>query len=204
MSAPDLTGLGAAFPPLGISLAAIAVGWLWAIKPVDRLDRHAAAAIHAARLPRWLDAFVAFLRPLGRSHVQWVLILLTAVASWRAGSVLAAAMVVCLGVERGVKVVARRPRPFLERPEMRPPPSLAPTDASFPSGDSARAWMLATFLAAQPGCPGWLAAAGLGAACVVSFGRVRLGVHTPLDVLAGGGLGAGLGLAGGIVAGLVG
>jgi undecaprenyl-diphosphatase len=203
MSLPDLAGLSAALPPLGLSLAAIALGWLWAIQPIDQLDRRAAAATHAARLPHWVDTLAASLRPLGRSYVQWILILLAIVASWRAGLALAAAMVVCLGVERGVKLAARRPRPFVDRPEMRPPPSLTPTDASFPSGDSVRVWMLASFLAAQPACPGWLAAAGFGAACVVSFGRVRLGVHTPLDVLAGAGLGAGLGLAGAIVAGLV-
>jgi membrane-associated phospholipid phosphatase len=184
--------------PLGLSLAALLLGMLWMSQAVDREDLRWAGLIHAARLPAWLDRLVQLLRPLGRSWFQWGLVLLV-VAVWpRAGLVLAVALTLCLAIERVVKVLVRRPRPFLSRPEMRPSPSLTPSDPGFPSGDSARAWLLACFLASLPGVTPGVAAGGLAAAFMVSFGRIRLGVHTPLDAMAGAGLGAGLGLAAGL------
>ena len=180
---------------LGLSLAGLILGLCWKAARVNTEDLRWALAIHSIRLPGWTDRLLALLRPLGRSWLSWGLVLLMAMAGPRIAIVLAIALAICAAAERAVKVLANRPRPFVLVPEIRPSPGLAPSDPSYPSGDAARAWLLAVFLATLPGVPPWATSILLAAAIVVAFGRVRLGVHSPLDVLAGSCLGAGLGWA---------
>jgi undecaprenyl-diphosphatase len=180
---------------LGLSLAGLLLGLCWKAARVNTEDLRWALTIHSMRLPTWLDRWVTLLRPLGRSWLSWGLVLLTALASPQFALFLGIALAICTVAERGVKVLVNRPRPFVLLPELRPLPGLAPTDPSYPSGDAARAWLLAVFLATLPGVPPWATFLPLAAAFVVAFGRVRLGVHSPLDVLAGSCLGAGLGWA---------
>lgn len=54
---------------------------------------------------------------------------------------------------------------------------------SFPSGDTAMAFALATFF--SQGAPLWLKAILWIYALLIGYGRVYLGVHFPLDVVAG-------------------
>jgi membrane-associated phospholipid phosphatase len=187
------------FAALGMSLAGLLLGLAWKAQRINAQDLRWAEAIHHARLPGWLDRLIVLLRPLGRSWFSWGAVLVTALASPRASVVLALAVALAAAVERGVKLLANRPRPFKVLPEIRPPPGLTPTDPSYPSGDATRAWLLAVFLATLIGMPPLSTGACVAAACLVAFGRVRLGVHSPLDVLAGSCLGAGLGWAGALV-----
>jgi membrane-associated phospholipid phosphatase len=81
---------------------------------------------------------------------------------------------------------------FFERP--RPPQSEAlvaiPENASFPSGHSATAFAAATAVAiVSPRLRPWV----LALAAAVALSRVYLRVHFPLDIVAGGLIGAGLG-----------
>jgi membrane-associated phospholipid phosphatase len=98
-------------------------------------------------------------------------------------------------------------KPWAAQP--RPPAVLAPEllhiigkdlrSGSFPSGHSATAFALAALLGAYLG-PGRVRRALLGLAVLVGVSRMAVGVHWPLDVLTGAGIGwlsamAGLGLA---------
>jgi undecaprenyl-diphosphatase len=85
-----------------------------------------------------------------------------------------------------LKRLVDRPRPFIRYAD---PKVLVPIphDPSFPSGHSATSFAAATMLAfAFPG----FAPVLLVLAAAVAYSRVYVGVHYPLDVIAGAALGA--------------
>jgi undecaprenyl-diphosphatase len=92
-------------------------------------------------------------------------------------------------IERVVKLYLRRTRPFLVEPDTRMLQPRPPTDPSFPSGDALRIWFTMLALAAVLGGTWYLVGIGIIVASCVSLGRIAMGVHYPLDVLAGSGLG---------------
>lgn len=92
-------------------------------------------------------------------------------------------------IERILKVLLKRPRPFQALQETVARQPRLPSDASFPSGDCMRAWFLAIVLPGLLRAPWPMAAAALLIAGLVAAGRLVMGVHYPSDVLAGMGLG---------------
>jgi undecaprenyl-diphosphatase len=84
------------------------------------------------------------------------------------------------------KVIADRPRPYQVMADavLRQPPAHG---TSFPSSHTAVT--LAVALALAPFLARPLAATGIGYAVLVGWSRVYLGVHYPLDILAGAGIG---------------
>ena len=88
------------------------------------------------------------------------------------------------------KVIADRPRPYevMAGAVLRQQPAHG---ASFPSSHTAVA--LAVVIALVPFLARPLAAAGIAYAGLVGWSRVYLGVHYPLDVLAGAGIGMAVG-----------
>ena len=148
------------------------------------------------KMPLWigLDRFLIFVRPIG---TKWFLLLiLVLVLIWRIEmfvSFTLAALITAV-VERGIKILVRRPRPFLELEDATVRQNPLPQDPSFPSGDATRIWFIfAAILFGIHPSPIWSVLLGF-CAVAVSFGRIRLGVHYPMDVWAGSGLGFGLGL----------
>jgi membrane-associated phospholipid phosphatase len=92
-----------------------------------------------------------------------------------------------IGLNYGVKLIVRRPRPVLEG---LPPLGGAPSSLSFPSAHATSAFAVATAMArVEP-----LGALAFVLALALSLGRPYLGMHYPSDVLAGALLGVGLGL----------
>ena len=91
------------------------------------------------------------------------------------------------------KALTQRQRPFVQLPGVRVV-GLRPADMSYPSGHSAMAFNVATLMAL--GLPlAWPLRVGLYAlAGCVSYSRLHLGVHFPLDILSGALLGTGWGL----------
>lgn len=98
------------------------------------------------------------------------------------------ALAVYLGLVDGwlvaelLKIVVRRPRPFTVLIDLPPTLITEPTSFSFPSGDAAFAFGAAVALGRV--APAWRLPALLFAVAV-AFERVAVGVHYPIDVLAG-------------------
>jgi membrane-associated phospholipid phosphatase len=86
-----------------------------------------------------------------------------------------------------LKLVVRRPRPFNVVLDLPPTLITEPSSFSFPSGDAAFAMGAAVALGRV--APAWRLPALLFAVAV-AFERVAVGVHYPLDVIAGSAIGA--------------
>jgi undecaprenyl-diphosphatase len=88
-----------------------------------------------------------------------------------------------------IKRTLKRPRPFTLIPDAEMSQPKEPQDPSFPSGDALRIWYLALILPLSLGLPPTLILLSGSLALVVSLGRIAMGVHFPLDVIAGSGIG---------------
>ena len=92
-----------------------------------------------------------------------------------------------IGVNYGVKLLVRRPRPVLEG---LPPLGGAPSSLSFPSAHATASFAVATAMTRVDA----LGALAFLLAIALALGRPYLGMHYPSDVLAGAALGVVLGL----------
>jgi membrane-associated phospholipid phosphatase len=92
-------------------------------------------------------------------------------------------------LEWSIKRTFQRPRPYTLIPDAEMGQPRQPKDTSFPSGDAMRIWFLALII---PWIFGISSIYTLGAcliALLVTIGRIAMGVHFPLDTLAGTGIG---------------
>jgi undecaprenyl-diphosphatase len=144
----------------------------------------------------WLDPVFVALSVVGYAGLVWIA-LAPALAIWAKRGVVAttALTAACVWVSDltalAVKLIVGRPRPFAQVPEA--DPLLGGTlGSSFPSGHAATALAGAVILAVlvRRAIPALFALAAL-----ISFSRVYIGVHYPLDVLGGAAIGAAVGLA---------
>jgi undecaprenyl-diphosphatase len=142
----------------------------------------------------WLDQVFVWVSNIGAFGWIFIAIALAAAILLRRPQVLLltlAAAVVADLLSRGLKAAIDRERPHLPPGEPHRLVAL-PTDASFPSGHATVAFACAVTLAlAVPR----LAAPVLVLATAIAYSRVYLGVHYPLDVIAGAALGAAVAIA---------
>lgn len=171
---------------LGAGVALFGVGWCYRLPAVAKGD---------ARAFLWLYHRLKPVQPFFR--VLWILGTLwgilgaafatAIVADWRKSVVLLAAYSIVVLGEMYLKKTLNRPRPFSVFSDVTAAQPKRPLDSSFPSGDALRIWLIAFALMVWlPPLWGWLL---LAVAMMVSVGRIALGVHHPLDVVAGTGLG---------------
>jgi membrane-associated phospholipid phosphatase len=183
-----LTGLGAAL--FGVAAILLKTGTLgWDVSLFRILNQVPAAAASVLTplshlfLPAAILAVVvlAAIYVVARNHS----VLPVATAAAAAGLAWALA--------HAAKAIADRPRPYevLAGAVLRQQPAHG---TSFPSSHTAVT--LAVVIALAPFLARPLAAVGIGYAVLVGWSRVYLGVHYPLDVLAGAGLGL---AAGGVI-----
>jgi undecaprenyl-diphosphatase len=119
----------------------------------------------------------------------WIVLALILSAVYRRWGVLLLTVIAVALAEfasTALKAIVGRSRPFVRYPE---PEVLVPRphDSSLPSGHASTSFAAATILsfAFPKAAPGFLVFAA-----AVAFSRVYVGVHYPLDVLAGAALGA--------------
>jgi membrane-associated phospholipid phosphatase len=94
---------------------------------------------------------------------------------------------VAIGLNYGIKLLVKRPRPVLEG---LPPLGGAPSSLSFPSAHATSSFAVATAMVrVDPAMAG-----AFVVAIALSLGRPYLGMHYPSDVLAGAFIGVALGL----------
>jgi undecaprenyl-diphosphatase len=156
------------------------------------------------RLQRWtvnhrveaLDVLFVGLSRIGSLGLVWIALSLAVAAAWRRVTPLllvVAAVVVADLVATALKLVVRRPRPYVLEPE--PEPLLGThLDLTLPSGHAGTSFAAAFVLAALLRrrvlvLPLFVLAAG------IAWSRVYVGVHYPSDVLLGALLGLAVGVA---------
>jgi undecaprenyl-diphosphatase len=177
-----------------VAIAGVVTGLAWRFERVRVGELNCFYKINHIHLRPLLDQIFIFARPLG---TKWFLrFFLGIVLIWRTeliGTLIVVSVLSAL-IERGIKMIVRRPRPFRDHEKIILRQNPSPRDPSFPSGDATRIWFI--FASILFGLhPTSILSLSIGlCAVVVSFGRVRLGVHYPLDVWAGTGLGFGLGM----------
>src|SRR5215217_661593 len=162
------------------------------LEPVVRLDCELFARVAGGHTP-WLDRGLPLLSRSANNSGVWIAIAacLSAGAGRRGQRAavrgLGSIAVTSLVVNQGIKRVVRRPRPSLRDVPAVRRVRVAPLTTSFPSGHAASAAAFATGVATELP-PAGVPLAALAAA--VGGSRVYVGVHYPLDVLVGAGVGA--------------
>jgi undecaprenyl-diphosphatase len=138
-----------------------------------------------------MEAVAKALGKAGNNALVWVLLGITLALldpdrreSWL---ICAALGPIAIGLNYGLKLVVKRPRPVLEG---LPPLGGAPSSLSFPSAHALSSFAVATAMfRVDPATAG-----AFVFALALSLGRPYLGMHYPSDVLAGAVLGVILGL----------
>lgn len=152
-----------------------------------RWDTRIFNVIHV-RLSRFSPLF-QYLRPLGTVPVSILLILIMYIPSWELGLIATILFIISSIIERIIKITFQRSRPFLMLPEVKMGQLPEPHDSSHPSGDSFRVWFLAFLFPYAFSLPVPIFVLPFLVASILSLGRIALGVHYPLDVISGTGLG---------------
>ena len=141
-----------------------------------------------------LDPFFVALSRLGSIGLVWLVLAVVAALVWRRPSVLAWVVVAVAAsdlVALTLKRITERPRPSVTYAQ---PEALVrtPLDYSFPSGHAATSFAAATVFSRYDrgaAIPLFVLAAA------IAWSRVYVGVHYPVDVLAGGVLGVAVAIA---------
>ncbi len=156
-------------------------------KGLERLDRRVLRAMRTRWHGRRAEAGVQALSTSGEWGAVWAVVGLAAAAldgprrsRWLSAAAVAPASV---GINYGVKLAVRRPRPRLRR---LPPLAGAPSALSFPSAHATSSIASATAMGrVAPGARAPL----VGLAAALCLTRPYLGMHYPSDVLGGVALG---------------
>jgi undecaprenyl-diphosphatase len=136
----------------------------------------------------WLDWLFVALSHVGTLGLVWLVLALVVAVGWRQAAVLVRVLAADLFADMSayvLKAIIPVERPSLRYPEPRPLVH-TPHDHSFPSGHAATSFACAAVLAAAVPRFRWLFYV---LAAAIALSRVYVGVHYPLDVVAGAALG---------------
>ena len=153
-------------------------------------------ALLDARLFRFLhkglrrgNAFFQVIWHLGRTPFTLVCLALMLFFDLQNGIRVAIVFAAAATLEWTIKRSFKRPRPYTLIPDATMEQPREPQDTSFPSGDAMRIWFLALTIPFVFGLSTSFIFGFSIFAFIVTLGRIAMGVHFPLDTLAGTGLG---------------
>lgn len=126
---------------------------------------------------------------LGRTPFALAVLALLVILDLRLGIAAWIGFALVVSFEWYIKRSLKRARPFTLIPDAVMSQPKKPTDPSFPSGDALRIWYLALIVPFSMGLPPMYFLLTASLALLVSLGRTAMGVHFPLDVIAGTGIG---------------
>jgi len=152
---------------------------IWDIQAIHFLQTHLESTI----------GFFRYVWPIGTTPVAIILIFITYYRSWQIGLFVTLLYLASAVLERTIKLIRKRVRPFTASPNIKLHQPTVPNDPSHPSGDAMRVWFLAIALPGTFNQDFPIFAVTCIVAWVISFGRIILGAHYPLDVIGGAGIG---------------
>ena len=138
-----------------------------------------------------LEGAAVALGKAGNNGVVWFVLgaalMILDSSRWESWLICALLGPIAIGLNYGIKLAVKRPRPVLEG---LPPLGGAPSSLSFPSAHATSSFAVATAMVrVDPAMAG-----AFVVAIALSLGRPYLGMHYPSDVLAGAFIGVALGL----------
>jgi undecaprenyl-diphosphatase len=138
-----------------------------------------------------LEGAAVALGKAGNNGIVWFVLgaalMILDSSRWEAWLICALLGPIAIGLNYGIKLAVKRPRPVLEG---LPPLGGAPSSLSFPSAHATSSFAVATAMVrVDPAMAG-----AFVVAIALSLGRPYLGMHYPSDVLAGAFIGVALGL----------
>ena len=138
-----------------------------------------------------IESAAVALGKAGNNGLVWLVLgpalVLIDSSRWESWLICALLGPIAIGLNYGIKLLVKRPRPVLEG---LPPLGGAPSSLSFPSAHATSSFAVATAMVrVDPAMAG-----AFVVAILVSLGRPYLGMHYPSDVLAGAFIGVALGL----------
>jgi len=130
-----------------------------------------------------------YIWPLGTTPVALVFLVMTFIPGFQTGFLATLVYLCVTATERILKMKIRRSRPFEKHSATVMSQPSQPHDPSHPSGDAMRVWFFALVLPAVFGLSWQVTLVAGCLAVLLCIGRLGLGVHYPLDVIGGTGLG---------------
>jgi len=172
-----------------IGLSLFAFGFVYQLEVAARLEQRFAGTIQQVlgRKP-YLTLFEECWF-FGRTPFALAALILFLGANWKLGLIAISVFAILAGIEKTVKELVGRSRPFKTWPEIDMLQPQEPNDPSFPSGDALRIWYLVLIFSIALGNNLVFGVLSILLAVLVSLGRTVFGVHYLTDVLSGAGLG---------------
>ena len=178
----------------------VAISFVWTAG--QRLDSWVFLTFNLRGLrPRWLDRVMLGFTQIGNGFTTLGIAIILFLANERilAYELILGTLTLWLSVTL-VKLLVRRPRPFIRLAQARIVGYRA-RGRSFPSGHTSQSFFIATLMIQHFHASVWVAILLYAIALTVGITRMYVGAHYPRDVLAGAILGSAWGLLGAIVDG---